>query len=129
MSSVTRAVVSEWPWNVNPGMPPPILGSQQYRGPSLGAGFTLPPTANIVAGNWESCAIAPCLDMTNLHFHELKVSPGAPQDVLSSVHAFGARLRIDFGNPTKCLLFERTLASVVSNSSTLRLWFGHNPPD
>jgi suppressor of ftsI len=28
----------------------------------------------------ESCAIAPCMDMTNLHFHGLMVSPGAPQD-------------------------------------------------
>jgi suppressor of ftsI len=28
----------------------------------------------------ESCAITPCLDMTNLHFHGLEVSPDAPQD-------------------------------------------------
>ena len=28
----------------------------------------------------ESCAISPCLDMTNLHFHGLQVSPQAPQD-------------------------------------------------
>jgi suppressor of ftsI len=28
----------------------------------------------------ESCAITPCLDMTNLHFHGLTVSPDAPQD-------------------------------------------------
>jgi FtsP/CotA-like multicopper oxidase with cupredoxin domain len=28
----------------------------------------------------ESCAISPCLDMTNLHFHGLQVSPNAPQD-------------------------------------------------
>jgi len=28
----------------------------------------------------ESCAITPCMDMTNLHFHGLTVSPGAPQD-------------------------------------------------
>ena len=28
----------------------------------------------------ESCAIAPCMDMTNLHFHGLTVSPDAPQD-------------------------------------------------
>ncbi|MCU1300183.1 MAG: multicopper oxidase type 2 [Candidatus Sulfotelmatobacter sp.] len=28
----------------------------------------------------ESCAINPCMEMTNLHFHGLSVSPGAPQD-------------------------------------------------
>ena len=27
-----------------------------------------------------SCAISPCMDMTNLHFHGLQVSPNAPQD-------------------------------------------------
>jgi suppressor of ftsI len=28
----------------------------------------------------ESCAVAPCMDMTNLHFHGLAISPQAPQD-------------------------------------------------
>src|SRR6266705_4411392 len=28
----------------------------------------------------ESCAIASCMDMTNLHFHGLTGSPDAPQD-------------------------------------------------
>ncbi len=28
----------------------------------------------------ESCAISPCKDMTNLHFHGMTVSPDAPQD-------------------------------------------------
>jgi suppressor of ftsI len=28
----------------------------------------------------ESCAITPCTDVSNLHFHGLTVSPGAPQD-------------------------------------------------
>jgi suppressor of ftsI len=28
----------------------------------------------------ESCAISPCTDMTNLHFHGLEISPEAPQD-------------------------------------------------
>jgi suppressor of ftsI len=28
----------------------------------------------------ESCAMNPCMDMTNLHFHGLTVSPEAPQD-------------------------------------------------
>src|SRR5258708_412831 len=27
----------------------------------------------------ESCAITPCMDMTNLHFHGLTVSPDAPR--------------------------------------------------
>jgi suppressor of ftsI len=28
----------------------------------------------------ESCAVNPCMDMTNLHFHGLTVSPNSPQD-------------------------------------------------
>src|SRR5580693_1049951 len=28
----------------------------------------------------ETCAVSPCMDMTNLHFHGLTVSPNAPQD-------------------------------------------------
>jgi suppressor of ftsI len=28
----------------------------------------------------ENCAVNPCMDMTNLHFHGLSVSPDAPQD-------------------------------------------------
>jgi suppressor of ftsI len=28
----------------------------------------------------ESCAISPCSDMTNLHFHGLQISPQSPQD-------------------------------------------------
>src|SRR6266446_849233 len=41
----------------------------------------------------ESCAITPCMDMTNLHFHGLTVSPDAPQDdVLDMVAAPGKTL-------------------------------------
>jgi len=35
----------------------------------------------------ESCAIPPCMDMTNLHFHGLTVSPDAPQDDVLSMMA------------------------------------------
>jgi suppressor of ftsI len=35
----------------------------------------------------ESCAITPCMDMTNLHFHGLEVSPDAPQDDVLSMMA------------------------------------------
>src|SRR5437588_2635569 len=42
----------------------------------------------------ESCAITPCMDMTNLHFHGLKVSPDAPQDdVLDMMAMPGQMLR------------------------------------
>jgi suppressor of ftsI len=34
----------------------------------------LPPKSN------ETCAVNPCMNMTNLHFHGLTVSPNAPQD-------------------------------------------------
>jgi suppressor of ftsI len=41
----------------------------------------------------ESCAINPCMDMSNLHFHGLEVSPDAPQDdVLSMMAAPGESL-------------------------------------
>jgi suppressor of ftsI len=35
---------------------------------------------DLPAESKESCAITPCMDMTNLHFHGLEVSPNAPQD-------------------------------------------------
>jgi FtsP/CotA-like multicopper oxidase with cupredoxin domain len=42
----------------------------------------------------ESCAITPCMDMTNLHFHGLTVSPNAPQDdVLDMMVMPGQSLR------------------------------------
>ena len=42
----------------------------------------------------ESCAIPPCMDMTNLHFHGLTVSPDAPQDdVLDMMARPGQSLR------------------------------------
>src|SRR5580692_11142749 len=42
----------------------------------------------------ESCAIPPCMDMTNLHFHGLTVSPDAPQDdVLDMMARPGQTLR------------------------------------
>ena len=42
----------------------------------------------------ESCAIPPCMDMTNLHFHGLTVSPDAPQDdVLNMLAMPGQSLR------------------------------------
>jgi suppressor of ftsI len=42
----------------------------------------------------ETCAITPCMDMTNLHFHGLTVSPDAPQDdVLSMMAMPGQSLR------------------------------------
>lgn len=35
---------------------------------------------NLPAKSPETCAVNPCRDMTNLHFHGLMVSPNAPQD-------------------------------------------------
>jgi len=35
---------------------------------------------DLPAKSAESCAVNPCMDMTNLHFHGLTVSPNAPQD-------------------------------------------------
>src|SRR5258708_1432571 len=36
----------------------------------------------------ESCAVTPCMDMTNLHFHGLTVSTDAPQDDVLNMMAF-----------------------------------------
>jgi FtsP/CotA-like multicopper oxidase with cupredoxin domain len=35
---------------------------------------------DLPAKSAEKCAVNPCMDMTNLHFHGLTVSPDAPQD-------------------------------------------------
>jgi FtsP/CotA-like multicopper oxidase with cupredoxin domain len=35
---------------------------------------------HLPANSAETCAVNPCMDMTNLHFHGLTVSPNAPQD-------------------------------------------------
>ena len=35
---------------------------------------------DLPAGSLETCAVNPCMDMTNLHFHGLTVSPKALQD-------------------------------------------------
>jgi suppressor of ftsI len=35
---------------------------------------------DLPAKSTEKCAVDPCMDMTNLHFHGLMVSPNAPQD-------------------------------------------------
>src|SRR5229473_85046 len=40
----------------------------------------------------ESCAITPCMDMTNLHFHGLTVSPDAPQDDVLTMMAMPGQL-------------------------------------
>src|SRR5258707_11645095 len=42
----------------------------------------------------EKCLAGPCMDMTNLHFHGLTVSPDAPQDdVLTMLAMPGKKLR------------------------------------
>src|SRR6202048_4910273 len=49
----------------------------------------------------ETCAISPCMDMTNLHFHGLAVSPDAPQDdVLGMMAAPGQTLQYTVQIPT-----------------------------
>ena len=48
----------------------------------------------------ESCAIPPCRDMTNLHFHGMEVSPNAPQDdVLDMMAMPGETLNYDLQIP------------------------------
>jgi suppressor of ftsI len=40
----------------------------------------------------ETCAVNPCMDMTNLHFHGLTVSPNAPQDDVLSMLAMPGQI-------------------------------------
>src|SRR6202166_3978562 len=48
---------------------------------------------DLPAKSTETCAINPCMDMTNLHFHGLTVSPDAPQDdVLTMLAMPGKKL-------------------------------------
>jgi suppressor of ftsI len=48
----------------------------------------------------ENCAITPCMNMTNLHFHGLTVSPDAPQDdVLTMLAAPGQSLHYNVQIP------------------------------
>jgi suppressor of ftsI len=48
----------------------------------------------------EKCALGPCMDMTNLHFHGMEVSPKAPQDdVLTMMASPGQTLQYDVRVP------------------------------
>src|ERR1700726_2609750 len=47
---------------------------------SPGDQLKIPYINDLPAKPKKSCAIPPCMDMTNLHFHGLTVSPDAPQD-------------------------------------------------
>ena len=48
---------------------------------------------DLPAKSTESCALGPCMNMTNLHFHGLTVSPNAPQDdVIGMLAKPGQRL-------------------------------------
>src|SRR5258706_9150724 len=64
-------------------------------------GHTVPPVIRVSPGDVlkityvndlpraasEPCAVPPCMNMTNLHFHGLGVSPKAPQDDVLSMMA------------------------------------------
>lgn len=52
------------------------------------------------AHTMEQCALGTCMDMTNLHFHGMEVSPNAPQDdVLSMIALPGQTLHYDVRVP------------------------------
>src|SRR6202011_5078254 len=55
---------------------------------------------HLAAQSSERCALGPCMDMTNLHFHGMEVSPRAPQDdVLTMLAAPGQTLHYDVRVP------------------------------
>ena len=55
---------------------------------------------DLSAHSTERCALRPCTDITNLHFHGMEVSPNAPQDdVLSMMAAPGQTLNYDVRIP------------------------------
>jgi suppressor of ftsI len=78
------------------------------------AGASTPPTIRVWPGghmkityvndlpvrSTEKCALGPCMDMTNLHFHGMEVSPRAPQDdVLTMIASPGQTLHYDVHVP------------------------------
>jgi FtsP/CotA-like multicopper oxidase with cupredoxin domain len=54
---------------------------------SPGQVLTLDYVNQMSAHSAEQCLHGPCMDMTNLHFHGLHVSPDAPQDDVISMMA------------------------------------------
>lgn len=79
-------------------------------------GARVPPTIRVAPGgrikiayvnhlpvrSAEGCALGPCMDMTNLHFHGMEVSPHAAQDdVLTMIAQPGQALHYDVSIPTK----------------------------
>ena len=55
---------------------------------------------HLAAHSTEKCALGPCMDMTNLHFHGMEVSPLAPQDdVLTMMASPGQTLHYDVRFP------------------------------
>ncbi len=78
------------------------------------AGARVPPTIRVWPGDrirvtyvnhlplhsTEKCALGPCMDMTNLHFHGMQVSPRAPQDdIVTMLAAPGQTLQYDVRVP------------------------------
>jgi FtsP/CotA-like multicopper oxidase with cupredoxin domain len=54
----------------------------------------------LAAHSREECALGPCMDMINLHFHGMEVSPDAPQDdVLTMLASPGQTLHYDVRVP------------------------------
>src|SRR3981081_278975 len=47
---------------------------------SPGDVLKIPYINDLPAKSSETCAVNPCMNMTNLHFHGLTVSPNSPQD-------------------------------------------------
>jgi suppressor of ftsI len=77
-------------------------------------GAFVPPTIRVVPGgqlrvtyindlavhSTEQCALGPCMDMTNLHFHGMEVSPDYGQDdVITMVAKPGETLHYDVHIP------------------------------
>lgn len=55
---------------------------------------------NLAAHSTEQCALGPCADMTNLHFHGMEVSPEYGQDdVITMIAAPGQTLHYDVHVP------------------------------
>jgi FtsP/CotA-like multicopper oxidase with cupredoxin domain len=55
---------------------------------------------DLPARSTEKCALGPCMNMTNLHFHGMEVSPQVPQDaVLTMLAGAGQTLHYDLRIP------------------------------
>ncbi len=85
----------------------PVTGKSEFRTPPVirvqpGTVLNVKYKNELAAQSKEDCVGHPCMQMTNLHFHGLHVSPNAPQDdVLDMMASPGETLHYSVQVPTQ----------------------------